>query len=772
VPAERLAFTLHRRSVLPGRERWHVAELRGNPRLSSSVAERLRARTGVTGVTVNPEIGSILICTDPEAGPSSTEQALRWALAESAEAPAALHPPKIRRPTSSSPATAAVGAGVGAAVLGTAALAVFGPLSLAVGGVVALATAELVRNGWHESRWRRQRATKSRGDVLTPVLLRDDNHPIQRLLALDPRFAGQARAATALSAVSKVLNIVPPVIVGAAIAIVSGGPLAWLASLGVTTVMAQVWAVALVGSAFWTAEAWTELKAGLLWRDLARQMQHELRMRGYRHVQNLEFGVLENRRVGELASILNDDVNQVNVFFDMGAHDAVQLATNLAVIGPLCYIVAPTMGWLAVLPIPLIVWMSFRFEREAGPYFHKMREQAARVNAQLVSNLDGMPVIRSFVAEDLEEARVEQLSVSYAEAQKTPDDLAARFTPAVRMVMLSAWGGTIVGGGYEVAAGAMGPGAYVTFVSVTSRFLWPLVGLGRAVNSYQRTLASATRILDLLEVPAPPKQTGGRRLPRADVAGDVRFENVSFAYSGRAPVFDALTLHFEAGKTSAIVGATGGGKTTLIKLLIRFHEVGSGRILLDGHDLRELDVRDVRLAIGLVAQDPFLFEGTIRDNIAYGQFDADDEDIRRAAELAEVHSFVADLPQGYDTVVGERGVKLSGGQRQRICLARAILKDPAILVLDEATSSVDNETEAAIQRALARITIGRTTIIVAHRLSTVRHADVIYVLDGQGRVAEAGTHSALLRRRGLYASLWAVQSGKPQIEATALEKIV
>jgi ATP-binding cassette subfamily B protein len=251
---------------------------------------------------------------------------------------------------------------------------------------------------------------------------------------------------------------------------------------------------------------------------------------------------------------------------------------------------------------------------------------------------------------------------------------------------------------------------------------------------------------------------GQQRLPVSNVQGDIRFEDVGFAYAGRDAVVQHLTLKVPAGQTVAIVGSTGSGKSTLVKLLLRFYEVNQGRIVLDGVDVRELAPQDLRQAIGLVSQDVFLFHGTVAENIAYGTFGATAAEIEQAARMAEAHEFIRSLPQGYDTIVGERGQKLSGGQRQRLAIARAIVKDPPILVLDEATSAVDNETEAAIQRSLEKITVNRTTIAIAHRLSTIRNADCIYVME-QGQLVEWGTHEELLERGELYASLWRVQMG-------------
>jgi len=311
-------------------------------------------------------------------------------------------------------------------------------------------------------------------------------------------------------------------------------------------------------------------------------------------------------------------------------------------------------------------------------------------------------------------------------------------------------------GGLLTLDGGLSVGFYSVMVFLTQRLLWPLTRLGETFDLYQRAMASTRRVLDVLDTEASITP-GDVHLPH--VEGRIDFEGVGFSYVAGTPVLHDVTFSMPERETIAFVGPTGSGKTTLVKLLLRFYDVERGSVRLDGHDIRTLDLHDLREAIALVSQDVFLFHGTVRDNIAYGRPDASDGDIRRAAEIAEAHEFITDLPDGYDTIVGERGQKLSGGQRQRISIARAVLTASRILVLDEATSAVDNETEAAIQRSLARIAHDRTTLVIAHRLSTIRHADRIYVLDG-GRICEVGTHEELVARNGLYRSLWDVQTGE------------
>jgi ATP-binding cassette subfamily B protein len=335
----------------------------------------------------------------------------------------------------------------------------------------------------------------------------------------------------------------------------------------------------------------------------------------------------------------------------------------------------------------------------------------------------------------------------------------AAFTPIIRMAVLFGFAGTMVVGGVLVGAGALTTGSYAFMILLTQRFLWPLTNLGHSITNYQRSMASVNRVLGLLEAPVGPP-SGDMPLDPGQVRGDIEFRRVDFSYRASRPVLEGFSLRLPAGRTTAIVGVTGAGKTTIAKLLLRFYDHGGGQILIDGEDIRRLRTRDLRGAIGLVSQDVFLFDGTILENIAYGRPDATMEEIVEAARIAELHAFVEQLPDGYRTVVGERGVKLSGGQRQRICIARAVLKDPPILVLDEATSSVDNETEAAIQRSLDRISKERTTLIIAHRLSTVRNADAIHVLGDRGRIVEEGRHDELIAQDGVYAALWRVQTGE------------
>jgi ATP-binding cassette, subfamily B, bacterial len=416
---------------------------------------------------------------------------------------------------------------------------------------------------------------------------------------------------------------------------------------------------------------------------------------------------------------------------------------------------------VAFLPIPVIVWASIRYQRRLEPRYTEVRTAAGDLGALLANNVSGIATIRSFTAEDRESDRVHAGSQGYREANREAIRLSSAFIPLIRMAILAAFTITLIVGGRSALNGTMEVGVFSVLVYMTQRLLWPLTRLGETFDLYQRAMASTRRILDLLAV-EPTIVDGPGALPQP-VQGDVRFEDVRFAYGpatgGGRPVLAGFDLVVPAGETHAIVGATGAGKSTVVKLLLRLYEATGGRITIDGVPVDDVPLGELRRAIGYVGQDVFLFQGTVRENLAYGRPDASDADLEQAARLAEAHEFICDLPQGYDTVVGERGQKLSGGQRQRLSIARAILKDPPILVLDEATSSVDNETEAAIQRSLELVARGRSVIVIAHRLSTVRHAEHIHVLEN-GQVVEAGNHDELVAARGLYAALWRIQTGE------------
>ncbi|GAB4437879.1 MAG: ABC transporter ATP-binding protein [Anaerolineae bacterium] len=597
-------------------------------------------------------------------------------------------------------------------------------------------------------------------------------HPLIRLFKYGRRHRREMILAPLYSVLNRLFDLAPPLLIGAAVDVVVSQQNSFLARLGIHEVMTQLWALAAATIVVWALESLFQYLYAITWRNLAQTIEHELRMEAYAHVQNLEMAYFEDRSTGGLMSILNDDINQLERFLDTGANDLVQLFTTIVVVGGVFMAIVPGVGWMALAPMPFIVWGSLWFQGKLAPRYATVREHVGMLNAQLSNNLGGIATIKSFTAEQHEIARIERESMAYQQANRRAIALSSAFVPLIRMVIVLGFIGLMVYGGQLVITGQLNVGAYSVLVFMTQRLLWPLTRLGDMLDQYQRAMASTNRVLNLLHT-QPQIIAGDAPLP--EVRGEVTLHNVSFHYDSRQPppatdlsdddfmrrpaIINDLSLHIPAGETAAIVGATGAGKSTVIKLLLRFYDVKAGRVCLDGCDIRDVRLADLRGAIGFVSQDVFLFHGTVRENIAYGTFDAPPERIIEAAKIAEAHDFIMALPNGYDTIVGERGQKLSGGQRQRISIARAVLKDPPVLILDEATSSVDNETEAAIQRSLERIAVGRTTIVIAHRLSTVRNADRIFVLE-QGQLREQGTHAELVRANGIYAALWRVQTGQ------------
>jgi ATP-binding cassette subfamily B protein len=531
----------------------------------------------------------------------------------------------------------------------------------------------------------------------------------------------------------------------------------FVAHWGIRDVYHQLIAISIVSAFIWGLESIFQYAYERLWRSLAQRIQHDLRLDAYSHVQELEMAYFEENSTGALLSILNDDINQLERFLDVGANDLLQVLTTVVVIGSAFFILTPGTAWMAMLPIPLILWGSIAFQKRLAPRYSDVREKVSLLNSRLANNLSGIMTIKSFTTEAYELDRLRQESAAYCRSNHRAIALSSAFVPLIRIVILAGFTAILLFGGMEVIAGKLSVGTYSVLVFLTQRLLWPLTSLGQTLDLYQRAMASTQRVLDLLDT-AIAIHSGQQDLPLHQIRGEIRFDAVSFAYAKRSQILQNLSLKIPAGQTIAIVGSTGSGKSTLVKLLLRLYEIQSGTIYLDDIDIRDICLGDLRRSMGLVSQEVFLFHGTVRENIAYGSPGATEGEILRSAQIAEAHAFILQLPDGYDTIVGERGQKLSGGQRQRLSIARAILKDPPILILDEATSAVDNDTEAAIIRSLEKITQNRTTIAIAHRLSTIRYADWIYVME-MGQVVEQGTHGQLVAQNGIYGNLWRVQTG-------------
>jgi ATP-binding cassette subfamily B protein len=584
-------------------------------------------------------------------------------------------------------------------------------------------------------------------------------HPLQRLFSYTRQYRSNVVIATIYSILNKIFDILPEILIGVAVDVVVNQKASFLARVGIVEPKDQLMLLALITVLIWIFESLFEYLYELKWRNLAQNLQHDLRMEAYQHVQKLELAYFERNRTGNLLSILNEDINQMERFLNGGANDLIQVFVGSVMVGAVFFYITSQLAFLALMPIPFILYGAFWFQSRLAPRYTAVREAAGALATQLNNNLSGIATVKAYTAEEFEAEHIRRGSDAYRERNTEAIRWSAAITPVIRMAILAGFTVTLLYGGFMALNGEIGVGSYSVLVYLTQRLLWPLTRLADMTDLYQRSMASIQRVMDLLQTPiAIPYE--GKHLSPASVRGELAFEDVKFSYeNGGTAAIDGISLRIAAGASVAFVGSTGGGKSTLAKLLLRFYEHQQGQIKLDGQSIGEINLQDLRRAIGYVAQDTFLADATVTENIAYGTHDVPQQDIIDAAKAAEAHEFISTLPQGYNTQVGERGMKLSGGQRQRLALARAILKNPPILILDEATSAVDNETEAAIQRSLDRLVVGRTSLIIAHRLSTVRYAHLIHVLD-YGRIVESGTHEQLLAKGGTYAALWRLQTGE------------
>ena len=582
--------------------------------------------------------------------------------------------------------------------------------------------------------------------------------PLRNILSRSNAPKGKIRLAILCSILNKIWDLAPPLLIGVAVDVVVQKEESLLAQWGIIDPWNQLIVLAIATFVIWGLESLFEYFYAVLWRNLAQTVQHNLRITTFDHVQNQSMTWFDEHQKGDLLAIMNDDVNQLERFLDKGANDLLQVTTTVIVVGAVFLYLSWEIALFAVLPIPVILWGSFLYQKKLEVRYRDVRTTAGQLNALLENDLTGMATIQSFTNESLELDRVRTLSEEYRGANKSAIRLSAAFVPLIRMAILAGFTATLLLGGRLALDGVLAVGAYSVLVFMTQRLLWPLTRLGETFDLYQRAMASSVRILTLLNEPSTV--TDGSRFLEEQVAknSSLIFQNVGFSYPDRTPLFDEFSIEIKAGTTVGIVGSTGSGKTTLTRFLLRFVEPNQGSITWGDKDIQEYTLDSLRRSIALVSQHVTLFPTSILENIRYGRNDASDEEVKQAAVTAEAFEFIEELPNQWATFVGEGGYRLSGGQRQRIAIARAVLKDAPLLILDEATSAVDNETEAALQRSISKISKNRTTIIVAHRLSTVRHSDAIIVLE-KGRIIEQNTHENLLQLNGKYASLWSVQTG-------------
>ena len=579
---------------------------------------------------------------------------------------------------------------------------------------------------------------------------------------------------TITSLVARMLDLLPPLLLGIAIDSIFRAdspfnlrfiPAAWIPE----TTTGQFWlVVGLIclsffgGAAFHYGRNWG-------WNAFSQNIQHQIRTDTYDKMQRLNMDFFADKQTGEMMSVLSNDVNRLEQFLNGGMNSLFRLGAMVAGIAAVMLITNWQLALIALIPVPLVAGFTYWFVKVIQPKYAEVRSSVGEMNSRLENNLGGIQVIKSTNTEDYESDRVDDVSKSYYDAQWGAITVRIKFFPTLQVIAGIGFVATFIVGGLWVLNGPPGPftselsvGIFTTFILYTQRFIWPMAQFGQIINMYQRARASAERIFGLMDEPSRLAQDPDAEA-LAVTEGHVEYDDVTFGYESErgegGPTVENISFDVPGGETVALVGPTGAGKSTVLKLLLRMYDVDEGAIRIDGTDISDVTLSSLRQSIGYVSQNSYLFYGTVRENIAYGTFDATDEDVREAAKAAEAHEFIQNLPDGYDTMAGERGVKLSGGQRQRITIARAILKNPEILVLDEATSDVDTETEMLIQRSLDRLTAERTTFTIAHRLSTIKGADQIVVLE-DGQIRERGTHVELIDEDGLYANLWAVQAGE------------
>jgi ATP-binding cassette subfamily B protein len=561
---------------------------------------------------------------------------------------------------------------------------------------------------------------------------------------------------------ARVLDLLPPLLLAVAIDTIFREegtyglllvPQAWLP----TTRSGQLWLTGAIIAGTFVGAAVFHYVRNWGWNRFAQGVQHAVRTDTYEQMQRLNMDYFADKQTGELMSVLSNDVNRLERFLNDGLNSVSRMGIMVLGIAGILFALNWQLAVIALLPVPLIAIFTRKFIQIIQPKYADVRSTVGRLNSRLENNLGGIQVIKTSTTEPFESDRVSDVSRDYYDANWNAIKTRITFFPSLRLLSGLGFVVTFVVGGLWVFQGTVTVGTFVAFIFYTQRFIWPMAQFGQIINMYQRAYASAERVFGLMA-------TDGRLAEEPDAPdlavedGEVVYDDVTFGYDGES-VLEEVNFTAEGGETVALVGPTGAGKSTAVKLLMRLYDVDEGAVRIDGQDVRDVTVPSLRHAIGYVSQETFLFYGTVQDNIGYGSPGATEAEIRAAAEAAEAHEFITNLPEGYDTMVGERGVKLSGGQRQRVAIARAILEDPDVLVLDEATSDVDTETELLIQRSLDELTADRTTLVIAHRLSTIKDADEVVVLEG-GQVVERGTHEELLARDGLYANLWAVQAGE------------
>ncbi|HWO74870.1 MAG TPA: ABC transporter ATP-binding protein [Bacillus sp. (in: firmicutes)] len=481
-----------------------------------------------------------------------------------------------------------------------------------------------------------------------------------------------------------------------------------------------------------------------------------LRNELYEKLQYLPFKYYDNAKTGDLMSRLTSDVEGFRFFLSFGFAELLRFILLVSVSFSVMFYYSPALTFVTLATIPFLAFAVYRFDKRVHPAFRGIRKSMGKLNTRLQENISGINTVKSLSREEFEIDRFNVSNADYKDKYLFTSDIWAKFFPFMEVLGNASIVLMLGYGGYLVIDNQMDLGELVAFYSLLGYIMWPIMNLGFTVNMFSQAKASGERLLEILDAPNDIKE-----IPEAIHAdrldGEVEFRNVTLKYAGdHHPALSDISFHVYPGKTIGLIGGTGSGKTSITQLITRFYEPIEGEILVDGRNVNQYTLKSLRHNIGFVLQEPFLFSSSIKANISYGKPEATMEEIMEAAKRAQAHDFISELPDGYDTILGERGLGLSGGQKQRISIARAICLDPSILILDDATSAVDMETEFEIQKALKEVMKDRTTFIIAHRISSLKHADEILVLD-EGRIVERGRHEDLIKNNGPYKRIFEIQ---------------
>ena len=568
--------------------------------------------------------------------------------------------------------------------------------------------------------------------------------------------------ASTFSLTNTVVNFAPELALIAIVNVVNGQKLGLLSKIGLSTMRGQVLAIGGLAGAAFAFELLVERKKRRKWRNMARKMEHEIRTVTYDHLQRMDMAHIDAKSSGEHINLLWDSMGKVRNFTETGADDMLQrVFTAVIIVASLAY-VSPALALTTLAPLPIIMAGSRLVAKRVETPYETLQHCEEMIQKFLSTNLSDLASIKSYTAEDRETDKLRTLSSEVRDTASTAIETSSRYTDLMRLLISISFALSVVIGGFLVARKSITPAMFTLILFFVPKLLVRMEGMGEGYDQYKLANQSARAIMDELGA-SPTIRSGSTHLERDAVKGEIVFTDLDFGYREEHLVLKNFSLTIPARASVAFVGATGSGKSAIVKLLSRFYDPVAGPVRLDGLDVREVDLSDLRRNVAMVSQETFLFDASVAENILFGRPEATEAEVIAAAKAAEAHGFITELPQGYDTTIGERGKALSGGQRQRIAIARAILKAAPILVFDEATSAVDNETEAAIQRSIDALAQDRTAILIAHRLSTVRNADSIHVMS-EGHIVESGTHEELLARDGVYAALWRVQTGEAVYE--------